>query len=137
MENIVIDTNILLVSFSSKSKVRWLFDALLDQKFILCVTTDILDEYAEVIERHMGAEAAENLMGIIENLPNVKLVTNHFKFNLLNDPDDNKFVDCSISSNAKYLVTHDKDFKILSKIEFPKVQLIEIQGFKNFIESIF
>ena len=136
MENIVIDTNILLVSFSTKSKVRWLFDALLNQKFVLCVTTDILDEYAEIIERHMGIEAAENLLGIIENLPNVKFVTNHFKFNLLNDLDDNKFVDCAIASNAKYLVTHDSDFNILMNIDFPKVTLIKVEGYKTFIESI-
>jgi uncharacterized protein len=115
LENIVLDTNILLVSFSSKSKVRWLFDALINQEFVLCVTTDILNEYAEIVERHMGFEASENLLNILENLSNVKFITNYFKFNLLNDVDDNKFVDCAIASNSSYIVTNDKDFNLLKK----------------------
>ncbi|MEM7655984.1 MAG: PIN domain-containing protein [Bacteroidota bacterium] len=29
----------------------------------------------------------------------------------MTDEDDNKFVDCAITSNADFLVSHDKDFK--------------------------
>jgi DUF1016 N-terminal domain len=35
--------------------------------------------------------------------------------------DDNKFVDIAIASNADYIITNDKHFKILSKISFTKV----------------
>lgn len=48
---LVLDTNILLVSISSKSAYHWIFEALLADEFDLCVTHDILLEYEEIIER--------------------------------------------------------------------------------------
>ncbi|WP_395052712.1 putative toxin-antitoxin system toxin component, PIN family [Flavobacterium sp.] len=131
MKKIVLDTNVLLVSISSKSKLHWIFKNLLEGKFTLCVTTDILAEYAEIIELHMGILAGENALGVLENLPNVEFITNYYKFNLLKDEDDNKFVDCCISANADFIVTHDSDFNLLKNIDFPKVVVIDTMTFKK------
>ncbi len=130
MKKIVLDTNIFLVSISEKSKVHWIFKALLNGKYTLCVTTDILAEYAEIIEREMGVLASESTLGVLENLPNIELITTYYKFHLLKDEDDNKFVDCAIASNAKFIVSHDKDFKPLAKIKFPLVSVIDVDTFK-------
>ena len=46
-------------------------------------------------------------------------------------PDDNKFVDCAIIANAKYIVTQDHHFDVLKNIEFPKVDVVNIQTFLN------
>lgn len=129
MERVVLDTNVLLVSISRKSKLHWVFEGLINGDYILCVTTDILSEYAEIIEREMGETASENALGVLENLPNVEQVTSYFKFNLLTDEDDNKFVDCAIASNASFIVSHDKDFKVLENIPFPKVVVIDTEKF--------
>ncbi len=53
--NIVLDTNVLLVSISTRSSSNWVFQQLVEGGYTLSVTTDILDEYAEIIEQHMGA----------------------------------------------------------------------------------
>lgn len=135
MTKVVLDTNVLLVSISSKSKLHWIFTSLLEGKYTLCVTTDILAEYAEIIELHMGILASESALGVLENLPNVEYITNYFKFNLLKDEDDNKFVDCCISANANFIVTHDSDFNILKKIVFPKVSIKNTSAFFKYIES--
>lgn len=82
MKKIVLDTNVLLVSISSKSKLHWIFQNLLEGNYILCVTIEILAEYAEIIELHMGVLASENALGVLENLPNVEFITNYDKFNL-------------------------------------------------------
>ena len=131
MERVVLDTNVLLVSISSKSKLHWIFQSLLNGEYVLCLTTDILTEYAEVIEREMGSLASENALGVIENLPNVAYITAYYKFGLLKDEDDNKFVDCAIAGNASFIVSHDKDFNILQKIDFPKVSVIDTGQFKE------
>lgn len=53
-----------------------------------------------------------------------------FAFRLIEaDKDDNKFVDCAIISNAKYIVTHDHHFDILQNIDFPKVCVITLKDF--------
>ena len=138
IQRIVLDTNVLLVSVSSKSKLHWIFKNLLEGKYILCVTTDILAEYAEIIAQKMGIVASENAMTVLENLPNVTFITSYYKFGLLKDEDDNKFVDCAIASNANFVVSHDKDFNILinilKSIEFPKVVVIDTEKFKEIFD---
>ncbi|GJM35680.1 MAG: hypothetical protein DHS20C18_46810 [Saprospiraceae bacterium] len=66
---VVLDTNVLLVSFSIKSDYRLVFDAFLKEEITLCVTTDILIEYEEIVGRHMGEKIANTLLQIIENAP--------------------------------------------------------------------
>ena len=57
-------------------------------------------------------------------------ITPYFKFQLIDDdPDDNKFVDCAISANAKYIVTEDHHYNILKHIDFPKVDCITLDEF--------
>lgn len=50
-----------------------------------------------------------------------------------NDNDDNKFVDAYIAGQAEYIITNDKHFHELSKIEFPKVSCIKLKDFMNLI----
>ncbi len=75
---VVLDTNVLLVSISNRSPYHWVYRALLQREYELCVTTDILFEYAEIVERHMGVEASESLQGTLDNLSNVILTTSYF-----------------------------------------------------------
>lgn len=132
---LVIDTNVLLVSISPRSDFHWLFEAFISENFTLCVTTDIITEYEEIIERHMGHSVADTVLQIIENAPNVELVTKYFKWDLITDDrDDNKFVDCSIACNATYLVTHDRHFNILKSVDFPKINVINIYQLEKLLE---
>ncbi len=130
--NIVLDTNVLLVSLSKKSIFRPIFDAFLQEEFVLCVTTDILIEYEEIIGFHLSEEIANNVLQLIENAPNVNWVTRYYKWNLIvQDPDDNKFVDCAVACDAKYLVSEDKHFNTLKTITFPRVELISAKAFMD------
>ncbi len=133
---IIIDTNVLLVSVSKKSKFRWIFDSFINEKYILSVTTDILLEYEEIISKHMTKQIADVVLQIIQNASNTEFITRYYKWNLIkNDPDDNKFADCAIVANADYLLTHDKHFNILKNIDFPKINVINIDEFRNIIEN--
>ncbi|MEI6067264.1 MAG: PIN domain-containing protein [Methylococcaceae bacterium] len=46
---VVLDTNMLLVSIAKKSPYRIIFDSLLNNKFDLIISNDILSEYTEII----------------------------------------------------------------------------------------
>jgi predicted nucleic acid-binding protein len=52
--NVVLDTNVLLVAVSPRSPFHWIIEELEKGTYQLCVTTDILVEYMEIIQRHMG-----------------------------------------------------------------------------------
>jgi len=133
---VVLDTNVLLVILSRTSKFRLIFDSFLFEKITLCVTTDILVEYEEILGERIGKEIASNVLKLIENAPNVEFITNYYKWNLITkDPDDNKFVDCAVAASAKFLVSDDKHFNILKEIKFPKVELIKAEEFKEILEE--
>lgn len=133
---IVLDTNILLVSFSKKSYFYNIWESLLLGKYSLCVTTDILLEYEEIITQQTNYLIAEKVLDAITSLPNLVYVNKYIFWDLIkNDPDDNKFVDCAIACNAKYIVSEDKHFKILKEIPFPKVNVIGVHEFKNLLDK--
>ena len=133
-EKIVLDTNILLVSISSKSQYHWIFEKLLNGKFELYITTEILTEYEEIITLKYNGNVAKNVIRTLLKLPNVHQQIIYYHWNLINtDPDDNKFVDCAISANANYLVSNDKHFNVLKEITFPKIIVLKIDEFKEII----
>ena len=133
---LVIDTNILWVSVSRRSKTNWLFQDLIKGKFTLCVTTDILDEYAEIIEQKMGHKTAEMVLKLLDELENVEFVTKYFQWQFITaDYDDNKFVDCAIACNAHYLATNDKHFNVLKKVDFPKVNVVNLKELTEILKK--
>ncbi len=77
---IVIDTNILLVSISDRSPYHIIFKNFIDGKFQLCVTTDILSEYEEIIGRLINQITADAVLKAIENSPNTILIEKFFRF---------------------------------------------------------
>lgn len=130
MKNIVLDTNCLLASLSRNKEEYVIWKSLQNGKFNLCVTNEILDEYTEVLQRNISPTIAENVMFLLLNLDNVVFIDTYFQFNLItSDPDDNKFVDCAIAANAKFIVTNDKHFNELDIVDFPKVEHITIGEF--------
>ncbi len=128
---IVLDTNVLLVSVSDRSKYHWLYQALLQQKFELHVTNSILNEYEEKIGWHWKPAVAQTVIRTLLELPNVHNTTVYFQMNLIaSDPDDNKFVDCAFASGCDYLVTNDRDFDVLKKLDFPIINVVTLEEFK-------
>lgn len=133
---VVIDTNILWVSISSKSSTHWVVQHLLAGTFTLCVTSEILQEYEEIIGQKLGAKTASAFMELLENLDNVEEITRYYSWLLIHqDPDDNKFVDCAIAANAQYLATNDKHFNILKTIPFPKVNIVNVLYFYTVLKN--
>jgi len=127
MARLVLDTNSLLQCISHRSRYHDLWLSLIDGRNIFCVTTEILQEYAEILDRKAGSKFAELALQVITNNPFTLFVTPYYHFNMIvADPDDNKFVDCAIACNAQFIVTEDTHYNVLQNIEFPKVDIIKL-----------
>lgn len=98
---------------------------------ILVISNEILSEYLEIMEGFYSQKVAEYTINAILSLPNTYLVNSvYYKWELISDDkDDNKFVDAYIAGNADYLVTNDRHFNVLKGIDFPYVNLINIDAF--------
>jgi putative PIN family toxin of toxin-antitoxin system len=129
---IVLDTNILVAIIGRKSPFRWIFDCILQGKLILCVSTEIVLEYREILEKKNGQEVAESIINFLAISPYVEKIESFFDFQLITqDQDDNKFVNCAITSSALCIVSNDKHFQVLKDVEFPQVTILTIQEFEN------
>ena len=130
---IVLDTNVLVSALSSRSVYHWLITELFNEKFEIFLTSEILLEYEEILARKYSVTTANNFIAALQLLQTVHFTHIYFRWQLLKDPDDNKFADCAIAANIDYLVTNDKDFNVLKQINFPKIAVVTIQEFKNII----
>lgn len=123
MARLVLDTNCLIQCVSRRSRYHDIWLSFLDGRNSLCVTTEILNEYEEIIERKTNSLFASLVICVIINNPNTLFITPYYHFNLIaSDSDDNKFVDCVVAANAKFLVTEDYHYNILKETDFPKIE---------------
>lgn len=124
------------MSIPSRSQYHKILTDYLAGKYALCVTNEIVLEYEEILTQKMGRSIASNIVNTILANANTLFVFPHYRFSLIKaDPDDNKFVDCAIQSNATYIVTQDHHFDVLKEIGFPKVSLISIDAFLSILYS--
>lgn len=134
MSRLVLDTNTLVQCISHRSRYHDLWRSMLDGRNQLCVTTEILAEYAEILEQKTTATFATLALDVIINNPYTLFVTPYYKFNVITaDPDDNKFVDCAVAANAHFIVTDDHHYNVLLGMEFPKVSIIKLDSMMNLL----
>jgi putative PIN family toxin of toxin-antitoxin system len=133
---VVIDTNQLLSSISPKSGSHWLYQAIFAGQFTLCVTTDILEEYEEIIQwGFRRRDVADNVLEALINSPFVEQINvSFFWWFITIDPDDNKFSDCAIAASADYLITEDRHFDVLAEVDFPKVNVVSLEEFHHILD---
>ena len=136
VNRIVLDTNCLLAILSRRGNYFSVWQGLHEGKYTLCVSNEILEEYEEVICSKTNPIIASNVIQMLINSPYVQFVDTYFHFHLIEqDKDDNKFVDCAIAANARFIVSEDAHFKHLKDIPFPYVEVIRLKEFMDLLQS--
>ena len=132
---IVLDTNCLIQSVPSRSRYHEVWQSLVDGRNTLCVSNEIIMEYLEILQRLTNHDTAEAIIKTIINSRFVEFITPFYNFELIQqDPDDNKFVDCAIAANARYVVTNDHHFDVLRSISYPPIDVISLEDFMKLLQ---
>lgn len=106
----VLDTNVIVsAAIKPVSIPAFVVSAGVAQKFLICYSDEIIDEYKEMLARGkflLPKKAVEALIMDIEQagekfMPKKKL-------SICSDPEDNKFLECAEKAGAHYLVTGNK-----------------------------
>ena len=133
---LVLDTNVLLISLPKLSPYRPIFDAFLSGKIKLLVSTEILNEYVEILEKKTSVAVAKNVLNLILSNENTILQEVYYRWHLIEkDPDDNKFIDCAVAGSAKYIVTDDKHFNVMLREKLFEVSLMSSDDFLLILEE--
>ena len=137
MRKIVLDTNCLLMSLPKISPYHRIWDEFLEGRLTLCVTNDIIEEYLEILSQKTTSQIASNVVSVILSQKNVEFVTPYYKMHLIEaDEDDNKFVDCAFTAGASCIVSNDAHFKVLERIDFPKILVLKIRDFVSLLSGL-
>lgn len=134
---VVIDCNIFVMCLTSRSPYYVIYKAMVNGRFHIAVTTEMMLEYEEIIQQKYSVQTASAFAILLRELPNVTLIHPYYKWQLIAaDADDNKYCDCAIAGQAAYIVTEDRHFHALKNISFPKLSVIGIDAFCELLENI-
>ncbi|MBP5542251.1 MAG: putative toxin-antitoxin system toxin component, PIN family [Bacteroidales bacterium] len=133
---IVLDTNCLLQILGAKSKYAFLFDKYLQGEYTLCVSSDILLEYEEILKAKASPVAADLFMKVITRSRNIIRKDPYFRLGIIKqDNDDNKFTDCAFACGADVIVTNDSHFDEAKESPFPTFHVINLEDFAKLLQN--
>lgn len=125
---IVVDTNVLISGVFFGGFPRKILSAVVINKLTACATTEIVDEYEEIvqemIERKQGHINRNLLSPLIRAMEIIEPVT---QVKMSRDPDDDKFLGCAKDAHALYIVSGDKDLLVLK--QFENIQIVTAKEF--------
>ncbi len=117
MVKIVIDTNVFISSFFG-GVPREIINLWKEGKVVLCLSQNIIEEYIEVMNR-LGLKNTEEIQKLTKlfaegynsiftsKTPDINIVGD--------DPDDNKFIECAVALDCKFIISGDKHLKGIKK----------------------
>lgn len=120
---VVIDTNVIIsAGISQKGNPAKIFELILAKEIQNYTSPEIISEIEEVFHREkiLKLMNTEDIQFMIENFKQFsKIIVSEKRFQtVLEDPDDDKFLDCAVESNSDFIITGDP-------------HLLEIRKFKN------
>jgi putative PIN family toxin of toxin-antitoxin system len=134
---VVLDSNVLLVAIGRRSKYRPIWEAFINGRYQLIICEEIIHEYEEILKEHAAPGAAEIVMEILIESPDVIFKRISYAWNVIpKDPDDNKFFDVAVAGNTDYLITNDLHFNEAKNEQFPRVNIISADKFLEIIQAL-
>ena len=133
---VVIDTNIFISSFFGGNP-RKIIDLWKEGKINLCLSSDILDEYIDVLQRFLGINSKEinELLNLFSKGTNILFTKNTPSIDVIKkDPADNKFIACAVKLKADYIITGDSALKEIKK--YFNIKIISPSRFLNDFKDV-
>ncbi|MCM1040220.1 MAG: putative toxin-antitoxin system toxin component, PIN family [Ruminococcus sp.] len=125
---IVIDTNVLISGIFFGGFPRKILSAVVCQKITACATTEIINEYEEIVQEMINRKQGHINRAILSPLIKaMKIIEPVTHVEICRNPDDNKFLECAKDSHALYIVSGDKDLLVLEK--FDNIPIVTAKDF--------
>jgi hypothetical protein len=114
---VVIDTNVFISSFFGGNPKK-IIDLWKNGKLTLCVSEPIIDEYVEVLKR-LGLQneiELKELLDIFARQYNLLFTSKTPALKIVaEDHDDDKFIECAVALDARYIISGDNHLKSIKK----------------------
>ena len=130
---VTVDTNFLISATQwSYSVAHKLLLKLIEKDVDIYTTTDIIEEFSNVLKRDFNYNEEEISNIADEVLFLVKLIIPAKKLDVVKeDPDDNKIIECAFESKSDYIITYD--IYLLKLKEYNGIKIIKPEDFLKLI----
>ncbi len=124
MLKFVFDTNILVSALISKKGNPALLLDRVKKSYTLFISKDILSELKDVISRDKFGYTEEEVNNFVEAIISFSDVVNpEIEIDAIKaDPEDNKILECAVTSGASYIVSGDRH--LLELTEYGNIKII-------------
>jgi uncharacterized protein len=130
VKKIVLDTNVLISAFGWEGNCRSLFRKIINNEFILILSHKQINEIKRVIDYPKFSFTNIQKDYFIKILyDNSKIIESFSYFNILEDKDDNIFLETAFDGNAEYIISGDKD--LLKLKVFKNIKILSVKDFLN------
>lgn len=133
MFKVVLDTNVLISAILFGGNPRQILEKAIRGGIRLCLSGPILDELSGVLRRPKFDYSPERVQIILTELTGIADFVNPSETIplVLEDPDDNKILECAVEAKANHIITGDSHLLKLSRYRD-----IEIVNALTFLEKL-
>lgn len=121
-EKVIIDTNIFISAFGWGGRPLEVVELLEKEEIRNCISEEIFNELFVTLSYPKLGFPIKLQTEILEFvLAYSDFYTPKQKLKLTPDPKDNKFIECALTANAKFIITGDKSFLSLKQFKGIKI----------------
>ena len=134
MKRVILDTNIVISSVLGGALVLVL-EKWGEQKFTVIVTTDIVGEYFDVLNRPkfgLKQETIDKITRYIYQFSEFVSIEEQIRF-IEEDPKDDKFLEAAVAGKVDFIVSGDNHLLVLK--EFRSIPIITGREFLDWLQD--
>lgn len=129
MLRVVLDTNVLISAILFGGKPRQILEKAIRGEIRLCLSEPILEELKGVLQRSKFNYSAEMIQFILTELTGIADFVNPSEtINVvLEDPEDNRILECAVEAKANYVISGD--FHLLKLSRYLNIEVLNVAAF--------
>jgi putative PIN family toxin of toxin-antitoxin system len=126
---VVLDTNILISAILFGGKPRQILEKAIRGEIRLCLSEPILEELKEVLQRSKFDYSPEMIQFILTELTAIADFVNPSEIInvVLEDPEDNRILECAVEAKANYVISGD--FHLLKLSKYLNIEVLDAAAF--------
>ena len=135
MVKVVLDTNVLISAILFGGKPRQILEKAIRGEIRLCLSEPILEELKGVLQRPKFDYSPEMIQFILTELMGIADFVNPSETIdvVLEDPDDNRILECGVEAGANYIITGDSHLLKLSR--YLNIEVLNVAAFLEKTEA--
>jgi len=114
---IVLDANVIVAAFAARGLCQSIFELCLDQHEV-AISSGLLDEVGNNLQEKLKIpkRKVDEIIGLLEEY-GYKFTPGALRTPVCRDPSDDKIIELAQTSEARFIVTGDKDLLVLQQYE--------------------